>query len=252
MFRADHGRRGLRPRGLSPLFTGVPRLVRRFASIAACSYLLGAALPCVAQDYPLAVGTQWTLHLRQELGAGVHFSDDDCALAKGNVLDMTVIARVAALDPLSGVRYSRIESRRNGKPWLEEWLRIAPEGLLLAKSIDHSTEEQNEMLPPQRWLSPTLTPGESWNWKHSVAPVSSHTTVGTAEKTVVPAGAFDAVRVTIETIFTTEGEPLKVTQIRWFVPGVGYVKQDTRAEIAGHLLTHTVLTLEKFERASAR
>ncbi len=252
MPRSYDGRWSLRLQSFCLVLTGVEGFRGAFTFVAMFACLLGWAVPTSAQDYPLAIGTQWTLHLRQELGAGVHFSDDDAALAKGNVLDMTVVARVAALDPLNGARYSRIESRRNGKLWLEEWLQLAPEGLLLAKSIDHSTSEEMEMSPPQLWLSSALRPGESWNWKHSVAPVSSRTTVGAAEKMTVPAGAFDAVRVTIETTFATGGEPLKVWQIRWFVPGVGYVKQDTRIEIAGHLLTHTVLTLEKFERASPR
>lgn len=252
MSHSDHGRRSLPLQGLSPAVTGIAGLVRGYASVVAFACLLGWTLPLLAQDYPLAVGTQWTLHLSQELGPGVHFSEEDAALAKGNVLDLTVVSRVVGIDPVNGAKYSRIESRRNGKLWLEEWLRLGPEGLLLAKSIDHSTGDEIEMLPPQRWLSAALSPGESWNWKQSVAPVSSHTTVGTAERIVVPAGAYDAVRVTIETTFATEGQPLKVLQVRWFVPGVGYVKQDTRAEVAGHLLTHTLLTLEKFERAIAR
>jgi hypothetical protein len=252
MLRFYDGRRNLRLRRLFPVFAGIAGLVRGFTSVSTFACLLGWALPCLAQDYPLAVGTQWTLHLRQELGPGVHFSDEDAALAKGDVLDTTVVSRVVAIDPVNGAKYSRVESRRNGKLWLEEWLRLGSDGLLLAKSIDHSTGDETEMLPPQRFLSSALSPGESWTWKHSLAPVSSRTTIGAAEKTVVPAGTYDAVRVTIETTFATEGQPLKVLQVRWFVPGVGYVKQETRAEIAGRMLMHTLLTLEKFERASAR
>jgi hypothetical protein len=37
-----------------------------------------------------------------------------------------------------------------------------------------------------------------------------------------------------------------------FVPGVGWVKQETRAQIETHLLTHVTLKLEKFEPAGAR
>ena len=37
-------------------------------------------------------------------------------------------------------------------------------------------------------------------------------------------------------------------QKRWFVPGIGYVKQDTQFFTSGRILSHIVLDLEKFER----
>jgi hypothetical protein len=181
----------------------------------------------------------------------VHFSDEDAPLAKGNTLETLLLSSVVGTDTLEGARYARVESRRNGKLRLVEWLCVTPEGLLLAKTIDYSTGEETPMMPPQRLLSPTLLPGEAWNWKQATAPVSSRTEVMAPEQVSVPAGSFRAVPVQIGMTFTREGAPLVVRQTRWFVPGVGYVKQDTRAEVAGHLLTHTVLTLQKFEAGAA-
>jgi hypothetical protein len=40
-----------------------------------------------------------------------------------------------------------------------------------------------------------------------------------------------------------------ITLTQWFVPGIGYVKEEIRAEIAGHMLMHNTMTLEKFEPA---
>ncbi len=208
------------------------------------------AAPPASLDYPLTWKTRWTYHMRQELGAGVHFGEEDAKLAHGSVLDTKMVSEALGSDQIGGVSYVRVESRRSGRLWLTEWLRVAPEGLLLRKTIDSEQSQEVLMSPPQKLLSATLRPGESWDWKQSTAPVSSRTTVGATQEVIAPAGTYKAVPVEIETTFVTEGEPLKVRQTRWFAPGVGFVKQDTTASVAGHMLSHTVLTLEKFEPAT--
>lgn len=230
----------------APHHAGIRRI------IAGIVWVFGVALSTPAQNYPLTLGTQWTLRLRQELGPGVQFGPEDAALAKGNVLETAVVSRVKGADNIGGAAFTRIESLRNGKPWLEEWLRLTPQGLLLGKTVDHSTGEQTPMSPPQRLLSSTLHPGEVWDWKQSNAPVNSRTTVGLPEQVIVAAGTFSATPVRVEMTFATEGQPLVVRQTRWFSPGVGYVKQDTLVSIAGHTVSHTVLTLEKFELTDGR
>ena len=40
---------------------------------------------------------------------------------------------------------------------------------------------------------------------------------------------------------------INIRQERWFAPGVGFVKQDTRTLQGGRPLSHVILTLEKFE-----
>ena len=44
-----------------------------------------------------------------------------------------------------------------------------------------------------------------------------------------------------------EGKAFTARQARWFVPGVGFVKNDVETSMGGHPLTHIVLTLEKYE-----
>src|ERR1700730_7350101 len=95
----------MRTIGLRLLYCGIAYL--------ACSAFLGTRL--LGQDYPLAKGTSWTYHLRKEVGPGVHFAGDDAQVAKGNIVDTTLVAHVAGTDEIGGKSYTRGESYREGK-----------------------------------------------------------------------------------------------------------------------------------------
>ena len=104
----------------------------RVTSTALIFALSGAAIAAqssrVALDYPLAIGTRWTYHMHQENGGGVSFGEDLGKFAKGNVVDVTLVAAVAGTDVIAGRAYSRVETRLNGKPFLFEWARVGSEG----------------------------------------------------------------------------------------------------------------------------
>jgi hypothetical protein len=194
--------------------------------------------------FPLAPGTRTTYHLHQEVGPGVRFGPEDAKLAKGNVLDASVQSRVAGSETIGGHSYVRIDSTRDGRSWLSEWYREDAEGLLVAKRTENG--QPTVFDPPQKWLSAGLLAGDAWDWSAPDAPVSMHTTVAGEESVSVPAGAFQAVKVSSD--LTAQGQiPIRVHQDRWFVRGVGFVKEDTTTTAATHLLSHVVLTLEKFE-----
>jgi hypothetical protein len=221
-----------------------------WVSAAACAlWFAAAASPQTGGlDYPLAPNTRWTYHLRQELGPGVHFGAEDARLAKGNVLDTTVISEVAGSDVVGGLKYTRVESRRDGKLWLAEWYRLGPQGLMLGKRLDSSGGGEMVMAPPQRRLSLALQPGESWTWKSANAPLVYQTAVDGPAATDVPAGHFQATRLSMRGTIGIGGGTVDVRQTFWYVRGTGYVKQDTVTSISGHLLSHVVLTLERFDR----
>jgi hypothetical protein len=198
-------------------------------------------------DFPLASNTRWTYHLHQEVGEGVHFGEEDAKLAKGNSLDVSVISQVVGTEFFGALKYTRIESRLNGRIWLTEWERLGPEGLMLGKTIDPDEGQATVMNPPQKMLSPTLKTGESWDWKPSRLPLSMHVSVVGPDKVTVPAGTFDAVQVLHVMTTNSPAGSVIVRQTRWFVAGVGYVKQDTESRLGSHMLSHVVLTLEKYE-----
>lgn len=58
----------------------------------------------------LALGIlAWTYHVRQEVGQGVHFNEDDAKLATGNVLDTTVVSEATGLDTIGILTLEKLE-----------------------------------------------------------------------------------------------------------------------------------------------
>lgn len=198
-------------------------------------------------DFPLALKTRWTYHLHQENGPGVHFAEGLAPLAKGNVLDTTVISEAAGVENIAGQSYTRVESLVNGKPWLTEWERISPEGLLVGKTRDEG--QDTIMQPEQKRISASLKPGEFWDWQAKDAPLRFRYTVVGPGAVHVPAGNYQGVHLTNTAAVQAQFGKVNIRMETWFVPGVGVAKQETETSVQGHRLSHVVLTLEKFEKA---
>lgn len=204
-------------------------------------------------DFPLQLKNKWTYHLHQELAEGVHFgSEQDAKSVKGSILDTTVMSAVTGSDMLHRSEYFRIESFKDGKLWLTEWYRAGAEGVLLGKTIDSEVGQETLMVPPQKVLSADLKPGDAWSWKAAGAPVTINWNVVGPSTIQVPAGRFEATQVAGNLKMQLDnGVVINVRQNRWFAPGVGYVKQETHAFQGDRLLSHSILTLEKFEPGQA-
>jgi photosystem II stability/assembly factor-like uncharacterized protein len=183
--------------------------------------------------------------MRQEFGPGVHPNERYASLAKGNVLDTTFVSQVTGYDVIRGEKYARVESRMNGSLWMTEWYRLTPEGLFMGKTNEDGKEVV--MTPPQKVLSRTLAPGESWTWKAADAPVTIAVHVVGRETTQVPAGRFETTRTASEMTMALPQATIHVSQSRWFSPGVGYVRQETDTHAGNRLLTRGWLTLVALE-----
>ncbi|MGH9409184.1 MAG: OmpA family protein, partial [Vicinamibacterales bacterium] len=202
--------------------------------------------------FPLAVGTRWTFHERQEIGPDAHFSEEDAARAHGNVVESTVISVVKGTDRLDGSDYVRIESTRAGQPYLIEWYRVAPEGLLLGKRNDIAGQLEIPMRPPQRLLSAALRPGESWSWQNDDHAYAVRRRVVRGGSVTVPAGTYTAAR--LEGDVTAQQGPLTIQaqEVWWFVPDVGFVLREDTMSASGDFFMHITTSLEKFEPAEGR
>jgi hypothetical protein len=211
-----------------------------------------SAVPLRAQDYPLAPGTRWTYHLRKEVGPLAHFDGEDAHVAKNGVVETTLIAHVVGTEQVSGKPYTRVEAVGQGKLANIDWYALTPAGLMHPKAVDYIADSEREFDPPEVLLNPTLAPGQIWTWQDRKGQVTSRKTASTPEQIRVPAGSYRATPVRTETTIPTEIAPMNVTMTQWFVPGVGFIKQEVRFEINGHLLVHNTMTLEKFERAAPK
>jgi photosystem II stability/assembly factor-like uncharacterized protein len=232
----------------SPVQASRDNLVRfMLATAVLATSAVGQVPPAPASlQYPLAINTRWNYQMRQEFAPGVHPDlPDDAQLVKGNVLETTVVSEVAGFDLIGGARYARVESRMNGRLTITDWYRLTPEGLFVGK-----TNEEGRVLvmtPPQKLLSPTLAPGESWSWKAPNAPVTIAVRVVGRETTEVPAGKFETTKTAAEVTMTLSEATVHATQSRWFSPGVGYVRLETEAHTGDRLLYRTTQTLVGME-----
>jgi len=209
-----------------------------------------------AQDYPLALGTSWTYHLHKDVGPLAHFEGEDARMAKNGVVETTLIVHVAGTEDIGGKTYTRVEAMGQGKLANIDWYALTPGGLLHARAVDYVAQSQSDFDPPEVLLSHALAPGERWTWQDRQGVVSSKKTAFAPEQITVPAGSYRAISVRTEMmmpmqISETKFLPMNVTMTQWFTPGVGFVRQDVRFEVKGNLLSHNLMTLEKFERAAA-
>jgi hypothetical protein len=127
-----------------------------------------------------------------------------------------------------------VESSTNGRLTDTYWYRLTPEGLFVGK-----TNEKGRVLvmtPPQKLLSPTLAPGESWSWKAPDAPVTIAVRVVGRETTEVPAGKFETTKTAAEITMALPEATVHASQSSWYSPGVGYVRLETETRAGDWLL----------------
>ncbi len=103
---------------------------------------------------------------------------------------------------------------------------------------------------PQIILPAKLKKGASWDCVDEIADVriKQHFTITDVEKVSVPAGDYKAFRLHCE-----ESAPMSVTIDRWFVDGVGFVKEiATLRSPMGDLLHRRTLELAKLPTAATK
>jgi hypothetical protein len=169
--------------------------------------------------------------LRKEAGPSIHFNGEGGRLAKNGVVETTMVSKVGSTEQIEGKSYTRVEGFRDGNLANVDWFAVTPQGLMHARSVDLVGQGQSEFNPPEILLSATLQPGKTWTWRDPTGAVTSKKTVLAPEQVTVPAGSYHVIPVRTEITVLTEGEPAITTLTQWFVPSVGYVKQEMRAEM---------------------
>ncbi|MBC8141298.1 MAG: hypothetical protein H7Y38_07630 [Armatimonadetes bacterium] len=117
---------------------------------------------------------------------------------------------------------------QNGKAYRSEIFQVKPESLSLVAA---GGAEKMLMSPPMLLLRTQAPEGAEYKWEGEItfkgakAPAQAYSRVHAPREVVTPAGKFTAYRV--DTALTTiiEGNTVTFPASRWFVPGVGIVKQ---------------------------
>lgn len=156
--------------------------------------------------------------------AGTTWDYDSTETMTGSAPANSKVTVTAGRQMLYGIELVKLETATNGSsPSKFELINVDDESITrLARSGKDG--QPIKLNPPETIIVAPLKPGATWDSEDEVegVKVRQHFTVLDEENVVVPAGKFKAFHV------KGKGSSLiSVTLDRWFVPGVGVVKEDT-------------------------
>jgi hypothetical protein len=199
------------------------------------------------QLIPTADGTSWQYQMTQEAGEGLRLSSPTPD-ADGKV-QLLVLYRIDGATNIDGKDLLKFEMHRDGVVTNTDLLTVNEHGIICSARIDQDGET-TKLDPPQIMVAATLQTGTSWDFNGEVAgtKVHQHYDVIGEEDVTVPAGKFRAFQIHGE-----QTSPNPVTIDRWFVKGLGIVKDvtTTRSE-DGDLLRRISLELKERPKVAAR
>jgi len=210
-------------------------VVKKFCD-AAC--FLGISSVLAASLIPTVPGNSWRYNMTEEIGKGLNVSN-----VKPDVdgkIRLPVFYRLEGTENLDGKDLLKFEMHRAGTITNTDLLSVDDHGIVCWARINLDGELV-KFNPPQTMIAAPLKKGAGWDFNGQAGDlkVQQHYDVVGEEKIDVPAGKFHAFRIHGE-----QTAPNRMTIDRWFVPGIGIVKDVTAMEDAkGDLLQRISLEL---------
>ena len=196
---------------------------------------------------PTGDGTTWPYEMTQEAGEGLRLPNLKPA-ADGKV-HVPVIYRIDGVTSIDGKDLLKFEMHREGVVTNTDLVTVNENGIVCPARIDQDGET-TKLNPPQILVGTPLATGTTWDFDGDLAgtKVHQHYNILGEQDITVPAGKFRAFQIHGE-----QTSPLAVTIDRWFVKGVGIVKDvtTTRSE-EGDLLRRISLELKERPKVTAR
>jgi hypothetical protein len=201
--------------------------------------------------FPSEKGTLWRYQMTQEFGEGVRPSGGAEQIGPDGKLRLPVDVFAAGAEKIHGVDMVKYETHRLSVVSLVEYLAVTDKGVTAYERADEEGEKY-KLSPPQKVLNFPVRAGEKWNYKGKVGDIETKQTyeiVG-EESVEVPAGKFDTFHLRVTQLSPT---PPGVTEDRWFVPNIGYVKIVTEMKRGdGGLLQRISLELKESPKIGER
>ena len=199
------------------------------------------------QIIPVNDGTTWRYNMVQEAGPGSRLTDDP--QNETGILRAPVIYRIHGQREIDGRKLFEFEMHRDGRVTSTDLMTIDEQGMRCWARINEM-EQLTKLDPPLPIVAAPVAVGNAWDYNGEPDGTKTHQhyeVVDQAEVTI-PAGTFNA--------FHIHGEqtlPGPMTIDRWFVPGVGIVKDitETRSN-SGELLRRITLELTGEPEVTAR
>ncbi|HEY4283676.1 MAG TPA: hypothetical protein VGM62_11490 [Chthoniobacterales bacterium] len=210
--------------------------------------IFAAATASAEPLLPTTEGTTWEYAMTQEVGKGISLNDVK-ADTDGKV-HMTVTYRVAGEEKIDGKSARKFEMHRGGVVSNTDILVVDDQAINCYARVAQDGERV-KLAPPQKMLMAPIQVGTKWDYDGTVSDTKVHQnySIAAEEDVQVPAGKFHSFRVHVE---QTAGGP-SIAVDRWFVPGVGFVKDETTMKFPnGDLLQHIVLELKNPPKVAPR
>src|SRR5438034_3080114 len=193
------------------------------------------------QLIPTADGTGWRYNMTEEIGKGLDIRD-----AKTDVsgkIRVPVLYRIEGAENVDGKDLLKFEMHRAGAITNTDLLTVDEHGITCWARINLDGE-LIKFNPPQTMIATPLKRGAAWSFDGQAGDLKVHQRYDvTGEENIeVRAGKFHTFHIQGE-----QSAPSQMTIDRWFVPGVGIVKDVTTMRAAnGDLLQR--ISLELAER----
>jgi hypothetical protein len=228
-----------------PRVSQFPQVKSSFLIILAT--ILGAGFAAAGPIVPTENGMTWRYRMTEEAGEGLRFSN--AKADENGTVQMPVAYRIDGTQKMDGRELLKFEMHRGGTVTNTDLLDIDEHQVLCRARID-STGDTTKLEPPQIIVSPELRDGASWDYDTTIggAQVHQHTAVVAEQSITVPAGKFDAFK-----LHTEQSEPAETIEDRWFVRGVGIVKDVTTIRNnEGDLVRRVTLELQALPKIAPR
>lgn len=205
--------------------------------------LLALVLPAMSifagPIVPIDDGMTWRYRMTEETGEGFRIEG---LPADEEKIELPVVYRSSGPREMDGQKLTAFEMHRSGVVTTTELMKVDERGIVCVGRIDRNGELTR--LNPSQIIVPPLVKGTSWDYDPQIGEtkVHQHCAIVGQEDVDLAAGKFRAFKIHIE-----QTEPNIFFEDRWFVGGVGIVKDVTTTRTAdGDLLKR--VSLELLER----
>jgi hypothetical protein len=178
-------------------------------------------LVSAAQLIPTADGTTWPYDMTEE--AGAEFTFADATPGPDGKVHSSAIYRITGMQEVDDKKLLKFEMLRDGVVTNVDLMTVDQRGIFCAARID-PFGVLTKLDPPQTIIAAPIRSGGSWDFsgQPDKTEVHQHYDVLREEDVFVPAGKFRAFHIHGE-----QTAPTRMTIDRWFVNGVGIIKDIT-------------------------
>ena len=213
--------------------------------------VVAISYPCVVvaaeELIPTADGTTWRYEMSEQAGPAFSFS----RIPSGAVRQIHRLTtyRISGTQDFNARTFLKFEVHRDGMITNTDLMTVNDQGIFCAARIDQFGRI-TALDPPQPIVAMPLESGARWEFTSTAgdSKVRQRYEVLGEEDVDLAAGAFRAVHIRGE-----QAAPVSMTIDRWFVPGIGIIKDVTTTKTAeGELLRRISLELKERPKVTPR